>query len=445
MILERKLRSLILNTIFHPRYISVKKSLVELRRKFAGQAHVVSVFLQVDDPYSYILSQYLPQLAEQYDIELRLYLSEARGNEYQPAPNLLAEYAVTDCARLANDLGIPFLDKGSLPPSEHRVGLSDAMASLVTHDDFAAQLTRALAAYWRGDSAEAAHISDTPDAKGKARAVIKASQELQSKLGHYSSAMLHYGGEWYWGVDRLHYLMHRLDDLGVARNESPNPKLASIRQAMQFSLPVRPPAAAQELPPIELFFSLRSPYSYLALQRSYDIADAFGLKLMLRPVMPMVMRGMKVPRLKLLYIVLDTVREARRLNIPFGKIADPVGPGVERFMAVHQYAETQHRARDYLLNAATAIWSEATDLATDNGMRKVTGRTGLFWPDVEEAMKNADWQNTLEVNRESMMDSGSWGVPTLRMGDFWVWGQDRDWMLVRHIEDLCDTGDGIIV
>jgi len=44
-----------------------------------------------------------------------------------------------------------------------------------------------------------------------------------------------------------------------------------------------------------------------------------------------------------------------------------------------------------------------------------------------------------------MMDSGSWGVPTLRMGDFWAWGQDRDWMLVRHIEDLCDTGDGIIV
>jgi len=44
-----------------------------------------------------------------------------------------------------------------------------------------------------------------------------------------------------------------------------------------------------------------------------------------------------------------------------------------------------------------------------------------------------------------MMDSGCWGVPAVRMGDFILWGQDRDWMLVRHIEELCDTGDGILV
>jgi len=25
------------------------------------------------------------------------------------------------------------------------------------------------------------------------------------------------------------------------------------------------------------------------------------------------------------------------------------------------------------------------------------------------------------------------------------WGQDRDWLLARHIEELCDTGDGILV
>ena len=47
--------------------------------------------------------------------------------------------------------------------------------------------------------------------------------------------------------------------------------------------------------------------------------------------------------------------------------------------------------------------------------------------------------------RESMMGSGLWGVPTMRMGEFVVWGQDRDWLLVRHLEELCDPGDGIIV
>ena len=78
-------------------------------------------------------------------------------------------------------------------------------------------------------------------------------------------------------------------------------------------------------------------------------------------------------------------------------------------------------------------------------MRKVAGRTGLFWPDVLEAMQSDDWRPAVEENRETMEESGSWGVPTLRLGDVVVWGQDRDWLLVRHIEELCDTGDGILV
>ena len=60
-------------------------------------------------------------------------------------------------------------------------------------------------------------------------------------------------------------------------------------------------------------------------------------------------------------------------------------------------------------------------------------------------MQNDGWRTIVEANRDSMMASGSWGVPTIRMGDFVAWGQDRDWMLVRHIEELCDSGDGILV
>lgn len=445
MSLRRKLQSKALSGLLDPRVIRAKRGIAEARRKLSGDAHVVSVFLQIDDPYSYIVSRYLPKLADQYDIELRLYLSEARGDEYQAAPDLLPEYATKDCARLARELGIPFLDKGALPPTEHRLALSDAMAALSDTDDFAAQLIEALSAYWRGDSAGAAQLSAGGDAKGVARSVIAASQDRQARLGHYNSAMLHYAGEWYWGVDRLHYLTERLDERALARKEVPDPTLASIRQAMQYSLPIAPPAAAKDLPPIECFVSPRSPYSYLALQRTVDIADAFGLNLTLRPVMPMIMRGMKLPRAKLLYIVMDTVREARRLGIPYGQIADPIGPGIDRFMAVYDYAETQHRSRDFVLNACRGIWSNGTDIATDAGMRKVTGQTGLFWPDVKKAMASDEWRESVDTNRQSMMDSGSWGVPTLRMGDFVVWGQDRDWMLVRHIEELCDTGDGIIV
>jgi 2-hydroxychromene-2-carboxylate isomerase len=214
---------------------------------------------------------------------------------------------------------------------------------------------------------------------------------------------------------------------------------------MQTTLPIAPPSTAKELPPLELFYSFRSPYSYLCLKRTFDIADAFGLRLVVRPVLPMVMRGLQVPKPKLVYIAQDTNREAKRLGIPFGDMADPVGTGVERCLAVFYYAQSEKRERDFLLNVGEAIWSRAIDVATDKGMRKVTGRSGLFWPDVLAAIEDDAWRDKAEENRESMLESGIWGVPTLRLGEFIVWGQDREWLLARHIEELCDTGDGILI
>jgi 2-hydroxychromene-2-carboxylate isomerase len=436
--IKRKARSYFLNAVLSPSSRRLQRSSRELRRKLTGSAHEVSVFLQLDDPYSYLLARYLPELQASFDIELMVYLSQARGDEYQPAPEMLSEYAVIDARRVALELGIPFLDRGAAPPVEHRRGLLDELASHARQPNFADELRDVLETYWRGDSEAAARRSDTGEA-GAADPVIAESQKLQKSLGHYNSAMLHYAGEWYWGVDRLHYLVDRLEEHGSGAG------IASLRQAMQVSLPVKPPAAAKSLPPLEYFHSVRSPYSYLALARVYAIADAFGLELRLRPVLPMVMRGMRVPRAKLLYIGTDTMREAERLGIPFGKMADPIGEGTERCLAVFRYAESERKGREFLLNAGTAIWSEAVDVATDKGMRKITGRTGLFWPDVVAAMASDDWREPIEANRESMMQSGSWGVPTMRLGTEVFWGQDRDWLLVRHIEELCDTGDGILV
>ena len=231
-----------LTLMFDSRVINSKRRLVETRRKLSGQGHVVSVFLQIDDPYSYILSHYLPSLAKHYDIELCLYLSQAHGGEYQPEPALLAEYAIADCTRLARELGIPFLDKGSLPPTEHRVGLSDAVAALVGTDSFDGELRQALEVFWRGDTAAALSLRQAGNPGGEALASIRKSQKLLQKLGHYSSAMLHYGGEWYWGVDRLHYLTQRLSELGLAASDSRDPLLESIKQAMRVSSPIKPPS-----------------------------------------------------------------------------------------------------------------------------------------------------------------------------------------------------------
>ena len=446
MSIRRKLRSRLINLLISERTQSARRSLAEKKRQLSRRAHVVSAFLELDDPYSYLLAEYLPGLAENYDIQLRYYLAQADSDEaFRPRADMLAVYAEKDCERLAAELGVPFLDKGRAPPVEHRRALIDSLAANKDSPDFDTELLESIAMYWRGDAEGVARRISGAELSGEGDALLVENEKLLTGLGHYNCATLHYEGEWYWGVDRLHYLMDRLDKLGVRREPAAMTHLASLRQVTQVALPVAPPSSAQQLPPLELFYSFRSPYSYLCLERIFAIADAFGLKLTVRPVLPMVMRGMQVPKSKLIYIANDTSREARRLAIPFGNIADPVGKGAERCLAVFFYAQNEKRERDFLRNAGEAIWARGIDVATDKGMRKVTGRSGLFWPDVLEAMEDDAWRTSVEENRVSMMESGSWGVPTLRLGDFVVWGQDRDWLLVRHIEELCDTGDGILI
>ena len=156
------------------------------------------------------------------------------------------------------------------------------------------------------------------------------------------------------------------------------------------------------------------------------------------------MRGTKYPRAKLLYIAKDANREAARLGIPYGRISDSVGAGVERAMAVFYYAFKQKKTRDYLWALGQATFAKGIDVATDEGMQIVAQKSGLFWPDVAEAMKDETWRQHDEKNRADLYEYGLWGVPSFRIGDVAVWGQDRHWLLTRKIEDLCAGGEGIV-
>ena len=181
--IRQKLRSYFLTALLSPASRRMQRSASEMRRKLTGQPHVVSAFLQLDDPYSYLLASYLPDLVKQYDIELRVCLSQALGEGFQPAPDMLAEYGALDVQRVARELGVPFLDKGVAPPVEHRRALLDYLAACAGNDDFLTEFSQVLEAYWRGDNEAAARRADTRDA-GHADHVIAESQALQKRLRH---------------------------------------------------------------------------------------------------------------------------------------------------------------------------------------------------------------------------------------------------------------------
>ena len=68
MNIRQAMRTKLISFMIGERMQRTRRSLAEKRRKLTARPHTVSVFLELDDPYSYLLGHYLPSLADVYDI-----------------------------------------------------------------------------------------------------------------------------------------------------------------------------------------------------------------------------------------------------------------------------------------------------------------------------------------------------------------------------------------
>jgi 2-hydroxychromene-2-carboxylate isomerase len=250
-----------------------------------------------------------------------------------------------------------------------------------------------------------------------------------ANLGHYMGGMLFYGGEWYWGLDRLHYLEDRLTELGLAQKERGGPIFQPPLIAVSITGTKQP-----NKPVIDFFLSFRSPYTAIVADRVAELADAYNADLRLRFVLPMVMRNMSLPKAKLEYILSDAAREARRIKAPFGKICDPVGRPVERGYSLLPWAIEQGRGLDFVRVFLRSVWAEGVDANSKGGMRRIVEAAGLDWQTARKIVGNDDWRQEAEANRLEMMSLGVWGVPSFKTGDVVTWGQDRLWVIENELK-----------
>jgi 2-hydroxychromene-2-carboxylate isomerase len=141
----------------------------------------------------------------------------------------------------------------------------------------------------------------------------------------------------------------------------------------------------------------------------------------------MVMRGLPVPREKRMYISLDTAREAHARKIAFGRLNDPLGKPTERGMALIPLAERMGKGQEYVASFLRGVWSEGIDAGGNRGLRRIAERAGLPWDAAQSALQDESWRTVAETNRAEMFSLGLWGVPSFRVGEVSVWGQDRLW------------------
>lgn len=404
-----------------PRLLARRRR-AERRRVKQGDAHVVEYFHQVDDPYSHLTVQCLANLMDRYRIELRAYLVSAPEDWAAPERERLVTYSRTDAARLARRAGLAYTDPGQQPDAD---ACSDAQARLahaLANGTFVEDAPAISSALWRGDTS----VSSGSAGQADVRRILSAGDNRRSKVGHYLGATFHYAGEWYWGVDRLLHLEDRLADLGLRRNDAPPAPIYAQPATAGKDAGIQQQAAAREL---HFYLSFRSPYTYIVTERVKALADAYGCELKLRFVLPMVMRGLPVPSTKRLYIATDVAREARRLSVPFGRVADPVGRPVERGYSLLPWAVREGRGYEFALAFMRGAWAEGRDMGSNKGLRFAVENAGLSWQDAQPFLDTQDWRDEAEANRLEMMELGMWGVPCFRVGDTATWGQDRLWVI----------------
>lgn len=384
-----------------------------LARLRAGRA--LELYYEPGDPHSQLCAALARALLPRLKIPLQIRVVPAPAPATYPEEERQRDFAARDAVRLAPCYGLP-------PPVAVPGTQRDALAARLCAETEAAAFLdaerEALAALAAGRALQANDAQ-----RRQARAVLAAHAARRARLGHYLPAMWQYRGEWFWALDRLALLRERLAADGALRDAAPWPAADPAK------LPEAPPPPGT---PLEFWFSFRSPYSYLAaIELLRRRARGGCASLQVRPVLPMVMRGLPVPRVKRLYIVRDVKRCADALGIAFGRIHDPVGDGVLRLLTLYPHEADVDTQLRYCAVAAQSVWAEGLDARRDAVLRSIVERSGLDGPAAQRRLAAGIDTSRAETNRQALFEAGLWGVPSFRFGTFTTWGQDRLWMLDR--------------
>ncbi|PKG74544.1 hypothetical protein CXF86_12290 [Shewanella sp. GutCb] len=394
--------------------LNCKRYLFEFKRKLLRQPHSLKVFIKIDDPYSYILLQalahFIPCYGSSMPLNIVFYPLISVPDNAFPEPVLWKKNAVSDCQYLAK---LYYFDSVNSGIEHHQSDKVVATKALLACGSTAADihhLVKIFADFWQDENRP--QRKKTFQFSPQEKTSLSRNSVLIQKLGHYQTGTIHYAGEWYWGVDRLAYLEQRLISLYKLPLQPIFTKTRLKLDATSTLKQAETPNYDQNNKRLTLYFSIRSPYSHLGLEQTVLLANKYQIPLTIKPVLPMVMRGLAVPNAKKMYIFHDTKREACRLNIDYGKVADPLGLGVERCYALFEYAEAQGKGTEYLLNYSRAVNSQGLHSDTDKGLKIIVERSGLDWPHAQSLLKLSSWRQWAQHNLDEMMQLGLWGVPS---------------------------------
>lgn len=205
---------------------------------------------------------------------------------------------------------------------------------------------------------------------------------------------------------------------------------------------------------LDLYWSVRSPYSYLATPRLYLLCRDFDIECRVRPVLPHALRdAAAVSRrdpLWLSYFKRDIVRTAQFLDMPLKWPApDPVAtdpasgaalpaqPHAFRLTRMIAAADARSCGLAFIHELSGALWSpDVADWTAPDVLAGVCRRAGLDLVDIETDIEtNAQsYDAAIAENDAAEHAAGHWGVPVMVFEGEPFFGQDRLDQLVWRLQ-----------
>ncbi len=197
---------------------------------------------------------------------------------------------------------------------------------------------------------------------------------------------------------------------------------------------------------IDVFWSFRSPWSYLATPRLVEWQERYDLRVRLRVVYPLAIRTPeffdRIHPLWPRYFMTDVFRVAEYLGLPFlPPRPDPIvqemvdgrfrtaaeQPTIHRLTRLGAAAEEQGRGLVFANEVAALIWGGTESWDEGSHLADAAGRVGLDLAEIDKVAETEvdRIEAIIEENQKAHEAAGHWGVPTCAFRGEPFFGQDR--------------------
>ena len=205
---------------------------------------------------------------------------------------------------------------------------------------------------------------------------------------------------------------------------------------------------------VDLYFSFRSPYSYLALPKTMRLVADYDVTVNLRPVYPLAVRipdffKRTNPQFAR-YVALDSWRVAQHEKIPFRfPRPDPIvqnmatlevaeqQPYIHRLTRLGALAQLEGRSLLFVDAIARVLWDgTVTPWNEGDHLARAAEKAGFDLAAMDKAVA-ADpdrFEAAIAGNEKDHAASGHWGVPTFVFEKEPFFGQDRIDLLIWRMQ-----------